>query len=156
MCDDRDDPRPANALQLVRRSDGKVRPRKFDEHSLRATQRQLRRAKVAARTVEHDLPAEPQLGLWRRRGDQLGEQLAVTRIRRGRDARRLEMRRAHEHLEPLTCEPFEHLDGRRDVGRPVIDARQQMRVDVDHARAADARERTSLAGDRSNSVPTTT
>src|SRR5688572_21521704 len=156
MRDHRYDTRAANALELVRRPHRQVRPRKFYEHRLRPTERQLRRAKVAAGPVEHDLPTEPKLRLGWCRGNQLAEQLAVMRVWRLSHARRREVRRAHEYLEPLPGKPFEHADGCRDVCRAVIDAGQQMRVDVDHARAANARERTSLPGNRSKSVPTTT
>jgi hypothetical protein len=66
------------------------------------------------------------------------------------------MRRADQHLETVASEALEDADRRRNVCRTVVDARQEVGVNVDHARAAVASERTSLVGARSNTVPTTT
>ena len=49
---------------------------------------------------------------------------------------RLEMRRAHEHRHSILPKALEHRHGDLDRRRAIVDTRQQMRMDIDHARAA--------------------
>src|SRR5688572_31955484 len=66
------------------------------------------------------------------------------------------MRRADDHIDSLVREPLENRNRDVEAWRSVIDTREQVRVDVDHARAASASSRTAGAPCRSSNVPTTT
>ena len=90
------------------------------------------------------------------RDDEVSEQRAVLLVRGETSTRCLEVWRAHEDLETVSCKALQHCNRCLDVRRAVVDARQEVRMDVDHERAAAAIRYTSASGFRSNSVPTTT
>ena len=70
--------------------------------------------------------------------------------------RRVEVRRADEDLHSAGSESLEHGERGVDRRRAIIDAGEEVRVDVDHPRAARASARTDRAPFRSIRLPTTT
>ena len=124
--------------------------RELDEHGARAAEREAFLTQVAVRLVEHDLPAEQQLGYRRRTLSQLAEDLEMSRVRRVAQPRRVQVRREHHALDTVGGESLQHANGGLEGSRAVVHTRQQVRVYVDHRtcvftswRAAGSRRPTS-------------
>ena len=142
MRQHRHDAGASDAIELVARP-APARPTAGTPRAPRASRRARgARAKIAARLVEHDLPAEPQLG---DRGAPLRAARRGSRACRSYGAsvstRHVEVRREHDALDAVGGERSQHGDRRLDRARAVVDARQQVRVDVDHRATARQRSR---------------
>ena len=146
----------ANAQQLLRCAGRYVHARKLHERRAGITEVQMLRAQVRAGRIEHDLPAEHELRHRRRVLDEIGENRAMPLDGRARGIGRLEVRRAHEHRHAILAEALEHRHGHFHRRRAVVDTRQQMRVDVDHARAATVSAPSTRGPPSSSAPPMTT
>ena len=93
----------------------------------------VRATEIRPRHVEHDLPPPLEYGTWRGGRDQRVEHTGICRVRDLHGLGRAQVGRAHDHVDPIRREPLQHPQRNLDRRRAVVDARQEVRVEVDQA-----------------------